>query len=228
MKTEETKYNCQSIRLAGHDYSKPGYYFVTVCTHGRQPLFGYIIGDKMETNIAGQMIDWEWKQISNKYPWIHLYEHIVMPNHLHGIIQIMDKQPVSSDTAEIVGTPLVGVRARTHPDVHSKDKKRSPHNPQRDIDVIQPRMGTRPIPTPTLSDIIGRFKSIITNHYIQQVKQKSLPAFKKHMWQQRFYDRIIRHGNELNRMRNYITENPENWAVDRNNPAFITRSANGR
>jgi putative transposase len=76
-----TKYNRQSMRLAGYDYSKPGYSFVTICTHGRQLLFGDINDDKMETNSAGQLIDREWKQLPARYPWIHLYEHIIMPNH---------------------------------------------------------------------------------------------------------------------------------------------------
>ena len=195
MKIADSKYKRQSTRLAGYDYSKSGYYFVTICTHDRQLLFGDINDDKIKLNPAGRMVDWEWKQISNKYPWLHLYEHIVMPNHLHGIIQIMDKK--------------------------------TKNFPSGNIDVIQTRMGTRPIPTPTLSDIIGGFKSITTNHYIQQVKQNHFPAFKKHMWQQRFYDRIIRHGNELNRMRNYIVENPVNWAANRNNPAFAAGATNG-
>lgn len=37
-------------------------------------------------------------------------------------------------------------------------------------------------------------------------------------WQRSFYDRIIRDGDELNRIRQYIKENPVNWEKDRNNP----------
>jgi putative transposase len=36
-------------------------------------------------------------------------------------------------------------------------------------------------------------------------------------WQARFYDRIIRDGNELQRIRNYIIANPDNWLLDKDN-----------
>ena len=34
----------RSIRLKGHDYSQPGLYFITICCHNRQCLFGEIVG----------------------------------------------------------------------------------------------------------------------------------------------------------------------------------------
>lgn len=37
-------------------------------------------------------------------------------------------------------------------------------------------------------------------------------------WQSRYYDHIIRHDEDLNRIREYITNNPFKWELDKNNP----------
>ncbi len=79
----------RSIRLKGYDYSQPGLYFVTICTQDRLPLFGKIKNRQMVLNDAGIMVKNWWNELSNKYPNIELHRHITMPNHFHGIIQIV-------------------------------------------------------------------------------------------------------------------------------------------
>ncbi len=78
----------QSIRLKGYDYSRVGCYFITLCTQNRVCLFGQIKNSKLILNTTGQMIDFQWTDLKNKYPTIVLDSHIVMPNHLHGIITV--------------------------------------------------------------------------------------------------------------------------------------------
>ena len=51
---EQTEIQCQTrkrTRLREYDYSKPGFYYVTICTHNRIELFGEIINGKMKLNI---------------------------------------------------------------------------------------------------------------------------------------------------------------------------------
>ena len=36
--------NRRSIRLKGYDYTQPGAYFITICTHERAHLFGQVEG----------------------------------------------------------------------------------------------------------------------------------------------------------------------------------------
>jgi len=59
--------NRQSIRLKKYDYSKSGYYFVTICTHNREKRFGNIIARKMELNDAGKMVLTVWNEIPKIY-----------------------------------------------------------------------------------------------------------------------------------------------------------------
>jgi REP element-mobilizing transposase RayT len=61
---------------------------------------------------------------------------------------------------------------------------------------------------PTLGRVIGAFKSISTNRYISGVKKFGWPSYDGKLWQLGYYDRIIRNQDELNKIRNYIVNNP--------------------
>jgi len=79
----------QSIRLKGYDYSQAGLYFLTICLHDRKCLFGKIVDGKMNLNNAGQFSDDCWLKIPEHFPNAVLHEHIIMPNHVHGIIELI-------------------------------------------------------------------------------------------------------------------------------------------
>src|SRR5438876_5847110 len=83
----------KSIRLKNYNYSQEGAYFVTICTQNRECLFGEIKYGTMILNDAGKMIDIWWKKIFEKYSNIFLDKYVIMPNHFHGIIQIVGAIP---------------------------------------------------------------------------------------------------------------------------------------
>ncbi|MEW5925695.1 MAG: transposase, partial [Candidatus Zixiibacteriota bacterium] len=73
----------RSIRLTDYDYASEGAYFVTICTHNKQCLFGDIIDGEMQLSVYGQIVRDEWLITPQKQPNILLDEFIVMPNHFH-------------------------------------------------------------------------------------------------------------------------------------------------
>ena len=73
----------------------------------------------------------------------------------------------------------------------------------------------------SLSDVVHRFKSFTTTRYRQGVRDLNWPPFSGRLWQRNYYDRIIRNDAELNRIRQYIRNNPARWADDENNPANL-------
>ena len=75
-----------SIRLKSYDYTAPGWYFVTVCTHQRKLLFGEIEDGKMTLNSMEQVVYKEWINTPKIRENIELDQFVIMPNHLHGII----------------------------------------------------------------------------------------------------------------------------------------------
>jgi len=81
------KHHRRSIRIPEYDYSQAGNYFVTVCVNHRELLFGDVIDRKMVLNEYGIIISETWQRLSEQYQYIHLHEWIIMPNHIHGIIE---------------------------------------------------------------------------------------------------------------------------------------------
>ena len=88
-------------RWPGFDYSSPGLYFVTICTSGRQELFGQIMNDQMLLNETGQIANKFWLEIPKHFVNCELNEFVVMPNHIHGILFIYYKN--EDEHRKIVG-----------------------------------------------------------------------------------------------------------------------------
>jgi uncharacterized protein (TIGR00252 family) len=68
-----------------------------------------------------------------------------------------------------------------------------------------------------LQKIVQWFKTMITNEYVHGVKELGWTPFKGHLWQRSFYDHIIRNDEGLNRIREYIQNNPQRWDLDQEN-----------
>ncbi len=90
MKYNPDKHHRRSIRLKGHDYTSPSAYFITICTHQRQCLFGEIVDGEMRLNKMGEITETCWQAIPDHFSRVQLDRFVVMPNHLHGIIFITD------------------------------------------------------------------------------------------------------------------------------------------
>jgi REP element-mobilizing transposase RayT len=90
----------KSIRLQGYDYSKSGLYFITICVQDRKCLFGNIVQEnnvaQIILNDAGKIAEKCWLEIPEHFPNAVLHEHIIMPNHVHGIIELVKKVGVQN------------------------------------------------------------------------------------------------------------------------------------
>ena len=80
------------------------------------------------------------------------------------------------------------------------------------------------VPTMSLSDVVHRFKSLTTRKYINGVRNSHWVPFRRTLWQRSFYDHIIRNDKDLTRVREYIQNNPINWALDKKNLDNFTES----
>jgi putative transposase len=73
-----------------------------------------------------------------------------------------------------------------------------------------------------LPEIVQWFKTMTTNEYMRGVKTLGWPAFRGQLWQRNYYEHVIRNDDSLNRIRQYIVDNPIRWDADRENPAVKT------
>lgn len=90
MKFDPHRHHRRSMRLKEYDYSQPGGYFLTIVAYLRAFLFGEILNEEMQLNEYGQIVDDCWRAIPDHFTNFELGAHVVMPNHVHGIIVITD------------------------------------------------------------------------------------------------------------------------------------------
>ncbi|MDE2842083.1 MAG: transposase, partial [Chloroflexota bacterium] len=81
--------------------------------------------------------------------------------------------------------------------------------------------GTRAttIATPTLGEIVGAYKSLTTVEYIRAVREKGWEPISRRLWQRNYYEHIVRNEIDLQRVRQYILDNPAKWSLDSENPS---------
>lgn len=92
MKYDPQIHHRRSIRLKGYDYTQAGAYFITICSHHREHIFGEIVNGEMKLNSWGEIVRAEWFKTAALRPYVELYddEFVVMPNHGHGIIWLIE------------------------------------------------------------------------------------------------------------------------------------------
>ncbi len=88
----QQKLHRRSTRLKGFDYTQPGAYFVTMVTSQREEIFGGITNGEIRLNQLGEIVRTEWLKTVDIRGNVELHEDefVIMPNHLHGIIWIVD------------------------------------------------------------------------------------------------------------------------------------------
>lgn len=80
-------------------------------------------------------------------------------------------------------------------------------------------------PTTSLPDVVHRFKSLTTTRYRQGVHREGWRPFAGRLWQRNYYEHVIRNEEDLNRIREYIADNPALWAEDENNLARLDKAS---
>ena len=161
--------NRKTVRLADFDYSKAGVYFITICTHEKEMLFGNVAGSEMfsESKVIlseiGKMADQEIHNIEKHYDNVKIDHYVIMPNHIHLLIRITER--------------------------------------------------INPFPTARgdIPNIIGKFKAAVS----RSVGKAFMPSGREKLWQNSFYDHIIRDEWDYREKWDYISNNPARWSEDR-------------
>jgi REP element-mobilizing transposase RayT len=195
----------KSIRLRGYDYSKAGLYYITICTEDNKCLFGKIVpaGDKFKShhemilNDAGENVDCCWLMIPEHFPNVVLHEYVIMPNHIHGIIELR-KKPVGSVGVENF-QPLQSMNdSETNVGVQNFEPLHIEPQRRNEYQKIIPH---------SIGSIIRGFKTGATKWFRNNTNIEKI-------WLRNYYEHIIRNEPSYEQIANYIIENPDNWKKD--------------
>lgn len=151
-------------------------------------MFGDVADGVMRLNQMGHIVRQCWLAIPDHVPPVLLDEFVVMPNHVHGIIVL-----VSTDT---VGATHASPPQHASP-LQNDDTPTRPRGPQRQ----------------SVGSIVGSFKSAATKRINEHRGTPGAPV-----WQRDYFEHIIRNDESLNRICEYILNNPLQWDLDRENP----------
>jgi putative transposase len=179
-------HNRQSTRIRNFDYSQNGLYFVTIMCKNREHLFGKIVKNEMELNEAGKIANECWLNIPNHFPNTVLHEYVIMPNHVHGIIQIK-KNIVDSQSGVDNNQPVI------HSSENNLSEKLIPTSHQ----------FQRVIPN-SLGSIVRGFKIGVTKWFRINGKMDDV-------WQRNYHDFVIFDPATFSRIEDYIRNNPKNF-----------------
>ena len=167
-----------------------------------------IDNSSVETAPLGRLVKPNKHQINNQQKTTQTASNIVIPNTpFNALDETPQRCPVETPQRALDETP----------------QRALDETPQRALDETPQRgrlyNNERGEPHPwhksewksnSLGAIINQFKSVCTKRI-----RKIDPTF---AWQSRFYDHIIRTESSLNKIRQYIKNNPPKWKHDRNNP----------
>ena len=190
-------------RLKHYDYSRAGWYFVTVCVKNHLCLLAQVtdydeacVGDDacivpqaqhqaaVSLTPLGRIVEAELLCIPG------IREYVVMPNHLHCIVCIDGE-----DGPMRALPPAGGVSKANRALARHLGRRSAPTQ-----GASFPGAGTSP---QSLSQRIRIFKARVTR------------AAGRPLFQRSFYDHVIRNEADYLRIATYIQTNPQKWATDR-------------
>ena len=204
----------RSIRLQGYDYSLIGSYFITICTYNHEMLFGKIDDGAMQLNEIGQIINLTWFDLVNHIQNIELGPFVIMPNHIHGIVNIVDRSESASiginreDSCERSG--IDGVESVRN------DKVRAGLEPAPTGKIFDGKNlyhSNIPVVRTSLSEIVRQFKTFSARKVNEFRRTQGVPV-----WQRNYYEHIIRDEQSYLEIAQYILENPVLWEKDQLHP----------
>lgn len=206
MSYNPNKHNRKSIRLKGYDYSQAGLYFITICCQDKAHLFGKIENGIMLLNDFGQIAHNEWKYTEKIRDNIHIHDYIIMPDHIHGIIEILFKKNEKEETqiskftspSQSLGSIIRGYKIAT-----IKKIKEHIHNKE---DLLKSTGELQFAPTnPTVR------ANCNSPQQFTLIAKKKILALNYKIWQRNYYETIIRNKTAYKNISNYIRNNPKNW-----------------
>jgi putative transposase len=86
----------KSIRLKDFDYSLASAYFITICTYKHAQILGKFADGEIIRSPEGECVQHTWQELPRHYPNVALDQFIIMPDHIHGILFLIDQESIGS------------------------------------------------------------------------------------------------------------------------------------
>jgi len=202
-------------RKQNFDYSKNGIYFITSCCKDRVHQFGEIIENRMHLNKYGQIAHKQIIWLEMKYPYVNLHNFVVMPNHIHILLEIAvgtgrDLSAIHKHheiNHHTVGTGRYFERTGRDYEKTGRDYERTGRDYERTGRDYERTGRDLSLRVKSVSSLIGAYKTTSS-------KLIHLAGNEDFIWQRSFHDHMVTNNRNYKNVFNYITENPRRWDRD--------------
>ncbi|MBQ9672523.1 MAG: transposase [Prevotella sp.] len=214
-------------RCDEHDYTQRGIYMITIATEGRLPLFGTLKGDPLATtgndkphivlSPLGERVKACWLDIPAHYPEVSVIKLCIMPDHIHGVLFVKESMP------HHLGTIINGFKSGTR-------------KAARELGVITAKATATATVSPSTQPALVRYTEASPQSPLPQSPlpqspppQSPLPqSATPHphhalgvLWEQGYNDRILLQEGQLQRMLNYLDDNPRRLLLKQAHPQYF-------
>src|SRR5271170_4283627 len=191
----------RSVRLPQFDYSQSARYFLTICSQDRRPTFSKVFETRVELSPLGRIADLCWTEIPSHFSQVELGPHVVMPDHVHGIVIIRASKAENPINAGKSGMPADGI------DPAEEERRARYIVPLRKEDNVR-EFGAAV--AGSIATIVATFKAAVSRKASWRMDRP-----KSTLWQRGYYEHIIRDEQDFANACAYIRSNPARRSFER-------------
>jgi hypothetical protein len=233
-------------RSPGNNYRDPGFYHITINVYDRKKQsLGRIIGDvqcpdghpdapRVELTAIGKMVEYELlHSITHHYPVIEIQDYVVMPEHMHFIVNVKNsliskngrqthlgqviagfKEGCNRRYWEIIGQREVAAKPQPTTNALKPQPTTNTLKPQPTANALKPQLATN---APSLS-VAGGFATSVPEFGAKKLRYSS---DRQPLFASGYVDVIPLKSGQLESQRAYIRANPRNRLLRTNNPNML-------
>ena len=239
-------------RSDSHDYRSRRFYLITMAVSPRWPLLGMLASsedtctadDTVEAHIElsplGEAVLSAWQQIPYVYPQVSIVQHVIMPDHIHGILYVRE------DTTFHLGQVIKGFKTGCNKSLRLlvEEARKAQLQSQNNADgAISPAVAAVPgvsaaVPSvsaaaPVVSAavpvvVVSPFQRLLLSWAAtlsQQTRKQQpkvgQPATGLHLWEKGYNDKILFNYSTLDKWKAYLSDNPRRLAIRRLHPDYF-------
>lgn len=230
-------------RSDSHDYRSRRFYLITMAVSPRWPLLGTLASsedtctadDTVEAHIElsplGEAVLSAWQQIPFVYPQVSIVQHVIMPDHIHGILYVRE------DTTFHLGQVIKGFKTGCNKSLRLlvEEAKKAQLQSQNNADgATAPAASAVPsvsaaVPGVVVSPfqrLLLSWAATLSQHTRKEQTRKEQtkggqPATGLHLWEKGYNDKILFNYSTLDKWKAYLSDNPRRLAIRRLHPDYF-------
>lgn len=230
-------------RSDSHDYRSRRFYLITMAVSPRWPLLGTLASsedtctadDTVEAHIElsplGEAVLSAWQQIPYVYPQVSIVQHVIMPDHIHGILYVRE------DTTFHLGQVIKGFKTGCNKSLRLlvEEARKAQLQSQNNADgAISPAVVAVPgVSAAVPGVVISPFQRLLLSWAAtlsQQTRKEQTrkeqtkggqPATGLHLWEKGYNDKILFNYSTLDKWKAYLSDNPRRLAIRRLHPDYF-------